>query len=268
MPRRTWSGRWSAIPSAGHRDPTEQWSAPWWARAPTRLILLLIVLAVVAAFGAHKVFTAGTGRTAAACYPTGRPLPRWSLAKTQQMVAATRVRYLVGAGRVDVEGPQDPMAAWSDQVPSSASSRDPFLVPALAGYEIRWWSPEGVHEAADLFVFRTAGDAARYVRLTTTPRCRAAGTISYPIAAPAGARSLIWDNPLGYLQADVFFSRGSRAYRVSEVPYVPRYEAPGAADGRRVLQTPQQIAAYLASCASSVNRCPFAIRTGSPLVTR
>lgn len=90
------------------------------------------------------------------------------------------------------------MAAWSDQAPSFASPRDPYLVPALAGYEIRWWSPQSVHEAADMFVFGTASDAARYVRLATALRCRHFAANSYPIDAPAGARSLIWDDPLGY----------------------------------------------------------------------
>jgi hypothetical protein len=208
------------------------------------------VLAIVAAFGAQRLFGAGTVRAAASCYPTGRPLPRWSLAETRHAVALTGLGYLVGAGRVDVEGPQDPMAAWSDQVPSSASPHDPFVLPALAGYEIRWWSPQGGHDVADLFVFRTARDAARYVRLATASRCGGRGAVSYRITAPAGARSLVWDNPLGYRQADVFFSRGDRAYRVGEVP--PR--SPSDSDGRRLLAMPQRIAGYLASCLSSVNR--------------
>jgi hypothetical protein len=95
------------------------------------------------------------------------------------------------------------MAAWSDQLPSATAPHDPYLVPALAGYEIRWWSPGGGHEAADLFVFRTAAEAANYVRLATALRCRRLGASAYPLVVPAGARSVVWDNPLGYLQVDV-----------------------------------------------------------------
>jgi hypothetical protein len=166
------------------------------------------------------------------------------------VVAAAGLRPLAGAGRLDIEGAQDPMSAWSDQYPSNASPHDPFLVPALAGYEIRWWSPEGVHEGADLFVFPTAGDATHYVRQATAIRCRHVGAISHPIREPAGALSLIWDNPLGFLQGDIFFSRGRRAYRVSVVPPGSAGQAPGEVDATRLLETPEQIA-----CALSDARC-------------
>ncbi len=214
------------------------------------------MLAIVSAYGAHKILKATKARATAACYPTGQPLPRWGLAETERTVAVTRLRSLLGDGSKDVEGPQDPIAAWSDQVPSFASPRDAYLVPALAGYEIRWWSPEGVHEVADLFVFPTAGDASRYVRLATLPRCRHFGAVSYPVTVPAAARSLVWDNPLGYLQADVFFSRGNRAYRVSEVPPGPRDQPPSHIDGRRLLRTPEEIACQLGDARCRTHGAP------------
>ena len=118
--------------------------------------------------------------------------------------------------------------------------------PAAAGYEIRWWSPQNVHEVADLFVFPTARDAARYVRQAASLRCRDPGAVSRPLAEPLGAKSLIWNNPLGYLQADVFFSRGNRAYRVSQVPPGPIHQVPAHSDVWRLLETPQQVACQLA----------------------
>jgi hypothetical protein len=220
-----------------------------------RLGVLLAVLAVLAGFGAHGWLNGDAGRAAthaaATCFATSaHPPARWSAAEVERLVAAAGLRPLAGAGRLDIEGPQDPMAAWSDQYPSNASPHDPFLVPALAGYEVRWWSPVGVHEGADLFVFATAGDAARYLRRASSARCHHAGATSHPIAAPPGAVSLVWDNPLGYLQGDVFFSRGRRVYRVSVVPPGRAGQAPRDVDATRLLETPEQIA-----CALSDARC-------------
>lgn len=228
--------------------------APWWSRAPIRLAVLLGLLAVVSAFGAHRWLGGGPGRasasasgsTSAGCYATSaHPLARWPAAEVDNAVAAVGLRWLVGAGRLELEGAEDPMAAWSDQYPSDASPHDPFLVPALAGYEILWWSPEGDHEEADLFVFSTAGQAARYVRHATSPRCRHAGVIAHPIAEPVGAVSLVWDNPLGYLQADLFFARGNRAYRVGVVPPGSAGEAPDEIDASRLLKTLRENACQL-----------------------
>jgi hypothetical protein len=222
--------------------------APWWGHGPTRLIVLLAVLAGVAALGAHKWLNAKTSRAAAACYPAAaHPPARWSAAKVDRAVSAAGLRSLVGDGSPDIEGSQDPMAAWSDQYPSDASPHDPFLVPALAGYEIRWWSRENIHEGADLFVFPSARDAARYVRQATLPRCRPGGGIFHPIAEPRGAASVIWDNPLGYLQADVLFSRGNRAYRISVVPNGPANRLPSSVNASRLLEAPQQIACQLSA---------------------
>jgi hypothetical protein len=222
---------------------------PWWGSAPARLVVLLALLAVVAAYGAHRLLGGDPGRASAAsatCFSTSaHPLARWSAAKVEHTVAGAGLRWLVGAGRLDMEGLQDPMSAWSDQYPSDASPHDPFLVPALAGYEIRWWSPQGVHESADLFVFATDRQAARYVREATSPRCRHSGAISDPLAEPPGAVSLVWDNPLGFLQADLFFARGNRAYRVSLVDPGPTGQVPGEADASRLLGTPQENACQL-----------------------
>ncbi len=78
-----------------------------------------------------------------------------------------------------------------------------------------------------------------------SPGCRRFGAISYPVAEPPGATSLIWDNPEGFLQADIFFSRGNRAYRITVVPPGPANQVPSRVDGGRLLATPQQIACQL-----------------------
>jgi hypothetical protein len=73
------------------------------------------------------------------------------------------------------------------------------------------------HQVADVFEFRTANDAAGWVTSASSPECHQAAASSRA-AEPAAARELVWRNPLGYVQTDVFFSIGTLAYRVSEVP--------------------------------------------------
>jgi hypothetical protein len=211
------------------------------------VLLLAAVWEVYAApHVVHKLLDSDAGQASATCFPSvAHPPTRWRMAEVERVVDASGLRSLAGGGSPDMSGPQDPMAAWSDQYPSGASPHDPFLVPALAGYEIRWWSREKVHEAADLFVFPSAGEASRYVHRATSTRCRHSGAISYPITEPAGAASMVWDNPLGYLQADVYFARGNRVYRVVVVPPGPTDQLPSEIDGRRLLRTPEQTACRL-----------------------
>src|SRR6185312_11811708 len=103
----------------------------WWVSGPTRLIVLLALLAVVAALGAHRFLGGTTSRAAAGCYPTSaHPPARWSSAAVERVVAAAGLRSLIAGGSLDIEGPQDPMSAWSDQYPSDAAPHDAFLVPA------------------------------------------------------------------------------------------------------------------------------------------
>ena len=49
-----------------------------------------------------------------------------------------------------------------------------------------------------------------------TPSCPST-TLPTPAPLPPGARNLIWDNPDGVTQEDVFLVRGSLVYRVGTV---------------------------------------------------
>ena len=201
--------------------------APVWAHRHLRLVGLLGILSMVATYGVPRIAheLAGTTKTAAgtaAMASCPRPpvpaLVRQSVAEIKAAVARSKLGSLIGAGSADMDGLQEPNAAWSDAYPSTEPASDPTLTRADAGYEVRWWSPgHHDHEAADVFLFTSANAAARYVADASSKRCRAAAT-SYAATRPAGAKALAWVNPEGYLQVDVFFSRARQAYRIVEVP--------------------------------------------------
>jgi hypothetical protein len=132
-------------------------------------------------------------------------------------VTASGLAALVGRGSLDVEGFQQPSAAaWLDVPPPGDESQIRASTVIDGGYEIRWWSPEQDHQGASLFVFRSADAAARYVREAASSRCRRHAK-AYRLSQPERARAIVWVNPLDVIQADVYFSRGDRAYRLIEV---------------------------------------------------
>ena len=165
-----------------------------------------------------------------------------SAAGVAKAVAATGVKQLAAGGTSDMQGLQQPMAAWTDGYPTTDPTGVPSTTVESAGYEIRWWSPKQDNQVADLFVFANANDAGLWVREAASTRCRRHAA-SYPLSQPAGARALVWKNPLGVQQADIFFSRGNRAYRMVEVP--PGVEASASADVYLLLQRAQQLACRL-----------------------
>jgi hypothetical protein len=48
-------------------------------------------------------------------------------------------------------------------------------------------------------------------------RCRVKGRL-VAAARPPQARNVAWTNPYGFAEADVYLARGSRVYRVADVP--------------------------------------------------
>jgi hypothetical protein len=167
-------------------------------------------------------------------------------------VAVSGLRRLVGAHR-DRQGVVGGDVARSDGLPDTKPA--PGVVDA--GYELRWRTRQGGHEAADLFVFATARDAAAYVRAASSSSCRTNAGNGW-LRAISGAVGLIWTNPDNTLQADVFFSRGNRAYRLSDLP--PGRQGQGLSDVNPIKQiaTPQALACRLADarCASPASRSP------------
>lgn len=232
----------------------------WWARAPLRLVLLLVVLAGVAAYGVPQIVQNAVGDSSSRCQLAPfQPLLHTSLADVERAVVISHLSALVGNGSLDVQGLQEPSAAWSDVPPVNKASRDPTLTPADAGYEIRWWSPQQRdHQAADLFVFPSAREAARYVQLAAASRCRQRSA-TYTVTRPGGARVRIWNNPEDYLQADLFFARGNRAYRVVEVPPDSRGKSPAEIVPRRLISTTQQLACQLKDAECSAGGPPGSV---------
>lgn len=132
--------------------------------------------------------------------------------------------------RLYEEGTVRAAAAWSDEQPSPppvvAGSRQP------AGYEMRWWAPNGDDLVADELVFASEAAAARYVRLAASSRCRTQSD-SEPATRPPQGTDLSWRNPEGVAQADVYFARHDRVFRVADAPARQRggVAAPGALQG-------------------------------------
>ncbi len=119
------------------------------------------------------------------------------------------------AARLYEEGTVRALSAFSDEEPSgplvSASAKRP------AGYEMRWWAPNGDDLVADEYSFASASMAQRFVRLAASARCRTGGGAhSAPI--PPQGHNLSWVNPDGVRQADVYVLRGERVFRLADAP--------------------------------------------------
>jgi hypothetical protein len=212
-------------------------------------VLLLVLLVVVASFGLPRIIHNATAGHHSRCLPGRLPQAAWlNGAEIQEAVEVMGLKALVGAGTVDSWGVQYPMSAWSDAHPGGdpAEMRTPARMPG--GYEIRWFSPERDYEAVDLFVFASSADAAEYVRQAASSRCHQ-DAASYPVTQPAGGRALVWHNPDGALQADVFFSRFNVAYRVAEVPPGVQRHGPSGAGPPPILSIPERLACQIRQAA-------------------
>lgn len=204
---------------------------PWWAAAPARLGVLLIVLACVASFGIPRIIHNATVPRGSVCIPG--PVPQaasLNAAEIQEAVSVMGVDALVGDGTVDARGVQGPMSAWSDADPGADPATFTTSGRMPGGYEVRWFSPDRHHLAVDLFVFPNRADATDYVRQAASTRCRQ-GAAAFPLAEPANARAVLWHNPDGAPEADVLFARSNIAYRVVEVP--ARVGRDGSSGGER-----------------------------------
>ena len=118
-------------------------------------------------------------------------------------------------GRLYEEGTVRASVAWSDAEPEPPAQSPHALRPA--GYEMRWWAPNGDDVVADVLVFSTPSAAGRFLVLASGARCRSGAAHGAALHPPL-ARNLSWLNPDGALQADVFMARGARVYRVADAP--------------------------------------------------
>ena len=75
-------------------------ATPWWGKTQLRLIVLLVILAGVAAYGLPRIIRQLGGETSRTqCGPTRVPTaPNWSLADVKSAVASSGLRFLRGTG--------------------------------------------------------------------------------------------------------------------------------------------------------------------------
>lgn len=225
--------------------------APWWARAPVRLAFLLVVLAGVSAYGVPRIIAnASAGTSPPGCPFAVSPLVKESIPDVEGAAYYDRLFALLGRGRLDAWGLQEPDAAWADTPPRDV--RLPHLLRVDAGIEMRWWSDAGNHLGASLFVFPNDRSAAEYVSDAASALCRF-DAIAAAVSRPSGARAVIWENPEGWLQTDVYFARGVNVYRLAAVAQGPRGERPQTADFGQLVRVPENLACALANadCTSS-----------------
>ena len=201
---------------------------PWWLNRRARLPVLLVCLGI-AVFALvtsdDSILSPGSGGSAAApdwCVPvTPPPLRNVPLGQLESLRAGllgvmeplARSRYAWGVVPAEV--------VWTDNSPQSIrSSEMDGLWPA--SYEMRSWvtdpqlAPERDDIVADVFLFADSGQARRFFTEATGTRCHRDGT-ERSASQPPQARNLIWANPDGPTQEDVFLVRGPRVYRISDV---------------------------------------------------
>jgi hypothetical protein len=195
---------------------------------PIRLPVLLVCSGIIIAAlggGCNSVLsTEGGGSIASAgsCVPTLPPLlsvPWSNLVKLRasllpMMAPLARSRYAWGTVR--------PRDAWSDAPPQSPFSSRQANGLWPGSYEMRSWTSASrlaskqANVVADVFLFADSGQAGRFFAQASSSRCHRAGK-DRPVSRPPQARNLIWVNPDGPTQEDVFMLRGRKVYRVGAV---------------------------------------------------
>jgi hypothetical protein len=190
-----------------------------------RLTLLLTILAALVVYvfatrpgalgtavGAAEVDVGMAAACPAQAAPSVESVSRAALRGLREDLRGVmfdRSRRLYEQGLVDSDN------AWSDDEPGTRmalprSPRDP------GGYELRWWAANGDDVVADVFVFAGADRARDFFERASSPRCRPASA-AVGASSPSGGRDLVWRNPDGFAQEDVYLRRGQRVYRVSVV---------------------------------------------------
>jgi hypothetical protein len=222
--------------------------------SPSRLRAILAILAVPCLAGllVYLLVSGGdskTSRSAALCAPptppaVGRVPPR-ELGPLRAAVARVVPQRVA---RLYEEGTVSSRSAWSDAEPDGPPVSP--SAPRSAGYEMRWWAPNGDDIAADVFLFAHAREARRFLALAASPRCRRSARVE-PTLQPPLSRGLRWLNPDEAAEADLYLLRGRRVYRVVDVPSGQRGRTLTTGRLRRALLTVETLACLLpdARCA-------------------
>jgi hypothetical protein len=182
-----------------------------------RTVRLGVLLACLAGLIAYLVWPGASTPKLAACVggrgaPEVRRVSASYLSGLRESVARAVPERLA---RLYEEGTIGSSSAWNDEEPSP-----PTVSPAAkrpAGYEMRWWAPNGDDIAADVLSFSSTREAERYFDLAGSESCRVHAR-RHPPAGPPRVSNLTWLNPDGAAEADVYMRRGSRVYRIADAP--------------------------------------------------
>jgi hypothetical protein len=181
-------------------------------------VRLGVLLAILAALVVYLTLPGGaTHGIAARCVaakaaPEVKQVPASQVGALRETVARVLPQRV---GRLYEEGTVRASVAWTDAEPAPPALSP--HEPRPAGYEMRWWAPNGDDVVADVLVFKTPAHAQRYLALASSTRCREQAS-QQPAPRPPLARNLSWLNPERVLQADLFMARGPRVYRIADAP--------------------------------------------------
>jgi hypothetical protein len=183
------------------------------------MLLLIALLASLVAYGlasgsfGRVMKLTGVAAGGEACPSGGAPaVVTAGPAELLRLRASLRPAASRTGSRLFEQGPAEAGFAWSDTEPGMVAPLETGPRPP-GGYEMRWWLPSGDVAGADAWLFSDHERAHDFFERATSPRCRPAGAAS-PAPAPPGAREVVWRNPDGFGQEDVFLARGRIVYRV------------------------------------------------------
>ena len=197
----------------------------WLTDGRVRLTLLLALLTALVGYvlaartGAFDTTTDTAGvavSTAADCPAQSAPPVETVSRATLRGLREDLRGVMFGRGRrLYEQGPVASSYAWSDNEPGKRKSLPPGLSDP-GGYELRWWAADNDDVVGDVFVFADTSQARDFFERASSARCRTASA-THAAASPPGGRDLVWRNPDGFTQEDVYLLRGRRVYRVAVV---------------------------------------------------
>jgi hypothetical protein len=203
---------------------------PWWIGPRVRLSALLVCLAaaVVALLGTNtSAFSTGGGSSGGAragCIPAAVPTLASVRLDGIKDLRASLLRVMRPIGSRYEWGTVAPASAWSDNTPQRLFQSGLTVSSWPGSYEMRVWARDRDDVVADVFLFANISQARRFFDQATSVQCHRDGK-AQPASRPPDCRNLVWLNPDGFTQEDVFLLRGPRVYRIGEVrlkrPSVP-----------------------------------------------
>jgi hypothetical protein len=223
-------------PDASTAPETTPTRVPWWIGPRVRLSALLVCLAatVVALLGTNTSAFSTAGGSSGGARPGCIPATVPALASVRldgiKELRADLLRVMRPIGPRYEWGTVAPASVWSDDVPQRLFQSGLTTNRWPGSYEMRAWARDrdGARNrddvVADVFLFANTSRARRFFDEATSAQCHRDGK-AQPASRPPGSRNLVWLNPDGFPQEDVFMLLGPRVYRIGEVrsahPSVP-----------------------------------------------